>query len=584
MRELRGFFMRAFSRAQFDIFLHDYDYESVIDYVEKSQARALYFNEVAKELQKHNLIDVTLFKNLREARPKYTDTLNDLEKSLLHPTDKTDDDTAQPDDQRRQTDGGFFQVNIGEMTGDIVHGDNLSVGDISGSSGVAFGRDSKSSVNTDDANKAKALRKNVLDAAIRREVRVGEATLLLVLVRDRDSKGLYAILELEPEYMLQEEDVRHSRPFKLYYPVDASGNLLPTDIEIVVSAPDFDPPTQSKIIEIPPVIKTEDELEPVEFMLTPVRTGTLQVIVEVYQKPKNIRTRVGSKPLATVSLKSTSQHTRFGIISIDLYGPDDDPVDPKSEPPSPWPLNVLAFLVGAVLSSSFFLFWRDALENLYESLTPEFQGEAVIGLSSALLIAVLGALFAQYVKQENSFPKWFELILWSALPVSIVILASLFIFSLSEPKEDIVTAVSPPATTGNGGIVTDTVTVGVSPPKPLQSCPADVSYIVEDDNGRRFVGDELQVNSDDSMDLFIQVTTSSGCSVEISEWPSNSDTQGVLVPRINEAEAISGIAKLKAEYTAPRNRNSFDMKFHLKVSGAGLETRFLVETLKVKVN
>ena len=53
---------------------------------------------------------------------------------------------------------------------------------------------------------------------------------------NRDSKGLYAILELEPEYMLQEEDVRHSRPFKLYYPVDASGNLLPTDIEIVVSA------------------------------------------------------------------------------------------------------------------------------------------------------------------------------------------------------------------------------------------------------------------------------------------------------------------------------------------------------------
>ena len=158
--------------------------------------------------------------------------------------------------------------------------------------------------------------KKVLDAAIRSEVRVEESTLLLVLVRDQDSEGLIAILKLEPEYMLEEEDVRHSRFFKLYFPVDKSGNLLPTDIEIVVSSPDFRPATQSKIIEITPFIKSEDDSAPVEFFLTPLRTGELQVIVEVYQKPGNIRRRVGSKPLAIVSLESTSKAAQYKVISM----------------------------------------------------------------------------------------------------------------------------------------------------------------------------------------------------------------------------------------------------------------------------
>ncbi len=155
----------------------------------------------------------------------------------------------------------------------------------------------------------------VLDAAIKKEIKVGESTVILVLIRDSDSKGLRVLLHVESDYMLKEEDVRSSHVFQLYYPVDELGNLLPTNVEIVITALDFSPSSQSKIIEIDPT-NQKDELDPVEFMLTPLIPGELQIIVEVYQSPDEIRKRIGSKPIRTVSKENPSPYAKHRVMSL----------------------------------------------------------------------------------------------------------------------------------------------------------------------------------------------------------------------------------------------------------------------------
>ncbi len=158
----------------------------------------------------------------------------------------------------------------------------------------------------------------VLDAGLKKEIGVGVSTVLLVLIRDPNSKGLRVFLNVEPDYGLQEEDVRSSRTFQLDFPVDELGNLLPTDVEIVINAPDFSPLSQSKIIEVDPN-KNDDELDPVEFMLTPFVPGKLQIIIEVYQAPEGIRRRVGSKPVHTTSTDTPSPYVKYRVMSLMLH-------------------------------------------------------------------------------------------------------------------------------------------------------------------------------------------------------------------------------------------------------------------------
>ena len=164
--------------------------------------------------------------------------------------------------------------------------------------------------------------KKVLDAALQSEIAVGEETLLLVLIRELDSRGLVAILEIEPEYGLQEEDIRQSRPFKLYFPIDELGNLLPATVEVIIVSPGFDPSQQSKMIEVLPSAQSEDELYPEEFVLTPLRTGTLRVVIEVYQQPQNKRKKIGSKPISTLGLESKSVYAKWKVQSILFSGQD----------------------------------------------------------------------------------------------------------------------------------------------------------------------------------------------------------------------------------------------------------------------
>lgn len=158
-------------------------------------------------------------------------------------------------------------------------------------------------------------RKKVLDAAIRSRITVGVSTRLLALVRDREGKGLSAILEIEPGYGLTAGDVKISRGFNLSFPADESGVLLPTDVEIVVVAHDFKPDESRKTVTIYP-FQSDDELDPVEFRLTPLIPGELPITIEVYQTPQEVRQKIGSKPLSTICQENPSPMASYRLASL----------------------------------------------------------------------------------------------------------------------------------------------------------------------------------------------------------------------------------------------------------------------------
>jgi hypothetical protein len=186
---------------------------------------------------------------------------------------------------------------------------------------------------TPPSTKHKTLRK-ALDAAIRREVEIGKATYLLVLIRDSASDGLRALLKTEPDYLLEEDDVKTSRAFRLKYPVDGSGNLLPAPVEIVVTAPDFDPPSQSIYTEIEPPTRPDEQPEPVEFMLTPLAAGELQLMVEVFQVMGEKSKRIGAKPVHTISKDNPSPLAQYRVISLMFKTASTPPLPQIAQPSS----------------------------------------------------------------------------------------------------------------------------------------------------------------------------------------------------------------------------------------------------------
>ena len=120
--------------------------------------------------------------------------------------------------------------------------------------------------------------------------------------------------------MLQEKDVRTSRVFQFQYPVDQFGNLLPTDVEIVINAPDFSPPLQSKTVTVNPDSQHDEEFNRVEeFTLIPLISGELQIIVEIHQLLDGNRNKVGSKPMHTMSKDNPSLFAKHRVMSLMLH-------------------------------------------------------------------------------------------------------------------------------------------------------------------------------------------------------------------------------------------------------------------------
>jgi hypothetical protein len=151
----------------------------------------------------------------------------------------------------------------------------------------------------------------VLDAALAKQVTVGRPTELVAVVRQSSSGGLRALLDVEDDPELAAEDVK-SKSFRMEFPQDYAGYPTPVNVRLTIDAPEFDPPTKTKLLSVPP----DRDSEICRFMLTPRRAGQLRVMLEVsvedvYQTARTLRTSA-----QTVAIP---QQAAMWLVSVPLF-------------------------------------------------------------------------------------------------------------------------------------------------------------------------------------------------------------------------------------------------------------------------
>jgi formylglycine-generating enzyme required for sulfatase activity len=130
------------------------------------------------------------------------------------------------------------------------------------------------------------LEQRILDAALSKRVPVEKPTELLAMFRCVDSEGLKAILQVDDDYSVDQEDVR-SEAFELDFPRASDGQLLPAELILKVDSPEFEPKSQQKKVRVPPKGDSETYI----FLLTPKHLGKLVVNLEVCKRDLAITSR-----------------------------------------------------------------------------------------------------------------------------------------------------------------------------------------------------------------------------------------------------------------------------------------------------
>lgn len=117
----------------------------------------------------------------------------------------------------------------------------------------------------------------VLDAAMAARIPLGKPSDLAVMVRKTDSAGLKAILGTDDEFTAAPEDVK-SKPFQLEFDRDSTGALKAEKLTVKIESPDFDPPSQSDDIIVPP----DRDSDVCTFLLRPLFPGELVIKLKVF--------------------------------------------------------------------------------------------------------------------------------------------------------------------------------------------------------------------------------------------------------------------------------------------------------------
>lgn len=116
----------------------------------------------------------------------------------------------------------------------------------------------------------------VLDAAVPSQVQVGQTSEVVALVRRPESGGLKAILALDDTFSARPEAVR-SQELMLDFNRDERGRPLPLRLTLALESPDFDPPRQTKHVQVPP----HEDSPTYIFLAVPKRPGLLSLQLEL---------------------------------------------------------------------------------------------------------------------------------------------------------------------------------------------------------------------------------------------------------------------------------------------------------------
>jgi hypothetical protein len=122
-------------------------------------------------------------------------------------------------------------------------------------------------------------RTRALDAAVDRNLVIGRASDLIVMVRRADSHGLREILVMDPSYSMTPEDVRSAPGVAIDFPKQADGSLGDAELQIKVLSPSFtiDPPDRR--IRLAP----DRDSQVFMFFVTPLHEGPLTLTIDLYQ-------------------------------------------------------------------------------------------------------------------------------------------------------------------------------------------------------------------------------------------------------------------------------------------------------------
>ena len=119
----------------------------------------------------------------------------------------------------------------------------------------------------------------VLDAAMAARIPLGKPSDLAVLVRLAGSAGLQAIVGSDDEFTSQPDDVK-SKPFQMEFGRDPRGNLQSEVLTVKIESPDFEPPSQSEDIVVPP----DRDSDVCTFLLRPLFPGELVIKLKVFAR------------------------------------------------------------------------------------------------------------------------------------------------------------------------------------------------------------------------------------------------------------------------------------------------------------
>ncbi len=152
-------------------------------------------------------------------------------------------------------------------------------------------------------------RQRVLDAAVASHIPLGEPADVVTMVRTVASSGLKAILQLDASYNIPPENVQ-SKSFEVEFPKNASGQVLPAALELVLDSPGCDPPQQRRKLRVPP----SGDSDVCVFLLTPIKAGRLMLNLEVRYDD----VEVGSRLLVTEAGPSVAVASRYSLVSMPL--------------------------------------------------------------------------------------------------------------------------------------------------------------------------------------------------------------------------------------------------------------------------
>jgi hypothetical protein len=176
----------------------------------------------------------------------------------------------------------------------------------------------------------------MLDAALPSHVVKDRATELLVLIRLPESPGLAGTLLVDEDAEAKPEDVR-SKPFNVIFPLGLDGRPDPLKVTVQLTSPDFSPEVQRKNLFVPP----DEDSELCRFLLTPVRTGKLRVLVEL-QWEDALRGSRSLKTECVAEAESVPASSAMNVVRMEVnvgVGPAGErrpaETDATSAPPGP---------------------------------------------------------------------------------------------------------------------------------------------------------------------------------------------------------------------------------------------------------